>query len=354
MHRLPVAAFIALASFVFVPNSAAADGLPVPVDGASTASAISPTGDGFRYTTILAGPDTRLLQINPDGGDIAGSRQIEGRYSIPLVALDGTAGGVSADGSVVALINPRRGFPREQTSLVIVDSSGARMHVADRLTLQGDFSFDALSPDGLSLYLIEYTSRDYNDYVVREYDLAEGRLLDKPVLVPDEEPGEMRGLPLTRATSPDGRWEYTLYDGGGDGEPFIHGLDTVASKSVCIDLPQLEGVGSLFRTSLDLSPDGGTLSVVSPRGNVHALVDTQSFEVSEPATAAEDEAADDGGIGGLAIAAIAAGIVALVGATVGVLRRRRGAGIPADPFDGADAAHNGDGIAAPDRERVSR
>jgi hypothetical protein len=45
----------------------------------------------------------------------------------------------------------------------------------------------------------------------------------------------MNGLPITRATGPEGRWEYTLYAGGE--HPFIHALDTVRRTSVCLDLP---------------------------------------------------------------------------------------------------------------------
>ncbi len=46
----------------------------------------------------------------------------------------------------------------------------------------------------------------------------------------------MQGLPMTRATSADGRLAYTLYSAE---EPFIHALDTVrGSAAVCIDLPR--------------------------------------------------------------------------------------------------------------------
>ena len=118
------------------------------------------------------------------------------------------------------------------------------MHPHEPLTLRGDFSFDALSPDGSSMFLIEYLSRDYNDYAVREYDMERQRLLPDPVLVTHEvEPDEMRGLPLTRATSSDGRWEYTLYNGGGrrKDHAFIHTLDTERSLTHCIDLLMVNG-----------------------------------------------------------------------------------------------------------------
>ena len=45
----------------------------------------------------------------------------------------------------------------------------------------------------------------------------------------------MHGNPMTRATSADGRWAYTLYDG--NGHPFVHALDTAPATARCIDLP---------------------------------------------------------------------------------------------------------------------
>ena len=46
----------------------------------------------------------------------------------------------------------------------------------------------------------------------------------------------MEGSPMTRATSADGRWVYTLYSRPG-GYPFVHALDTVNGVAHCIGLP---------------------------------------------------------------------------------------------------------------------
>jgi hypothetical protein len=50
--------------------------------------------------------------------------------------------------------------------------------------------------------------------VPRAYDLHAGGMLRKPIVDPTEPDEAMRGYPLTRATTENGRWEYTLYDGG--------------------------------------------------------------------------------------------------------------------------------------------
>src|SRR3954451_7151765 len=46
----------------------------------------------------------------------------------------------------------------------------------------------------------------------------------------------MQGSAMTRTTSADGRWVYTLYYNPG-GYPFIHALDTVRGVAHCVGLP---------------------------------------------------------------------------------------------------------------------
>jgi hypothetical protein len=153
--------------------------------------------------------------------------------------------------------------------------------VQEQLELRGDFSFDALSPSGSLLYLVQYVAEaDPTRYVVRAYDLRSGRLLPGPVVDPREPDEKMRGLPATRETSRDGRWAYTLYDGAGS-HPFVHALDTVASKAVCIDLNGLAGRNDVFDFRLRLRPDGRSLTVQAPSGPV-AVVDTRTFRVHGP------------------------------------------------------------------------
>ncbi len=151
------------------------------------------------------------------------------------MAYDSTAGGVSADGRTLVLIRPRARFPRRQTTFAVM-STKPRLRLRRIVRLPGDFSYDALSPDGRSLFLINYISpQDPTQYRVRVYDLARNRLDPRAIVDPREPPDAMNGLPVTRVSSPDGRWAYTLYDGAGK-HPFIHALDTRDRKAVCIDL----------------------------------------------------------------------------------------------------------------------
>jgi hypothetical protein len=320
-------------------SRAAADGLPVPMDGYAVTTTIAPGGEGPRYATVPAGKATQLLRIDQDGGEVTGTRAINGDFTIPLVALDGTSAGLSADGTTLGLITPRTNFrrlPRQQTSFLIVDvEKTGRLRPRKRITLRGDFSFDALSPDGQTMYLVEYTSADYNDYAVREYNLTRGRLLKEPVQFSHEvAPGEMRGLPIARAISSDGRWAYTLYNGGGRvrDEAFIHILDTVDGVSHCINLPGISG-REAWNAQLELPPGGGALNVLRG-GRALASMDTRTYAVTKPLRperVSRASESDGGGASRLAMATIAAGVVLLAGAALAVRRRRVGS-LPPDPF----------------------
>ena len=322
MRRVALGFALTLSSLVFVPTVLAAGGPAIPYQGMDPTSVLGPDGTGPRYATISDGSDTHLLQIDQDGGQITGSRSISGNFSIPVVAMDGTSSGLSADGGTLALIDASHRFRDETSTFRMVDlTANGAMLPAKPFTLEGNFSFDALSPDGSTLFLIEYTSADPNDYVVREYDLERERLIQKPVLVPDEEPDEMRGAPLTRATSPDGRWEYTLYDGGGQ-TPFVHALDTRGRTARCIDLDMLPARTDLSNTRLDL--EGRALAVVRAGVSV-ASVDLASFHVSvpKPPSATATPTGSDDGFPLAAAASVGLALLVTTAIFAAVLRRGR-------------------------------
>jgi hypothetical protein len=252
--------------------AAHADGLPVLGVDAGGSGVVSPAGNA-RYVTVPAGRDTVLARVNPAGGRLLGSRLVHGTFTIPAVAYDGSAGGLSADGRTLVLIQPRVRFPRAQTRFLVVDTRHLRPRTS--ISLQGDFSFDAISPRGRLMYLIHYVApADPSRYLVRAYDLRAGRLLARPVTDP-RNPGEkMRGAPLTRTNSRNGRWAYTLYDGAGK-TPFIHALDTSTVSARCIDLDPLAGQ-DLSRARLRLNRAGTTITVWNDRQPM-VVVDTRTF-----------------------------------------------------------------------------
>jgi hypothetical protein len=172
------------------------------------------------------------------------------------------------------------------------------------------------------MYLIEYSPRDLGDYAVRAYDIRARRLYPDPVVDPREPDEAMRGLPITRATSPDGRWAYTLYDGAGM-HPFVHALDTVRNSAVCIDLDALAGRNDLNALKLRVGAAGRTLTVHRARNDL-LVIDTRTFRVSRPALARPDgtTGGDDGFRWPLVFGAAMAALLA-AGALSIVLWRRR-------------------------------
>jgi hypothetical protein len=264
-----------------VTATASADGLPVlgidvGQDGVTVA------GSPDRYVTVNQGGATLVVRIARNGGRVRGLTRVPGNFTIPAVAYDASASGLSADGSTLVLIEPRVAFPRKVTTFALLDAR--RLRVERTITLRGDFSFDAVSPHGRTMFLVNYTSSlDPTRYSVRAFDLRANKLLPKPVRDPAERTDAMRGAPITRLQSADGRWAYTLYDGAG-GEPFVHALDTSALRAHCIDLPMLAGRNDLWSLRFTRGPDAQLL--VGASGEAVAVVDTTTFAASVPAVRA--------------------------------------------------------------------
>jgi hypothetical protein len=313
-----VAVFLAVGAAAVTAGSARADGLPVLSVDAGPTGVTVPTGTA-RYVTIPAGHSTVVARVRRNGGRIIRSRLLPGTFTIPAVAYDGSAGGLSADGRTLVLITPRTSFPRARTTLLVLGARG--LATRSTIRLRGDFSFDAISPQGRLAYLIQYDNpRDPTRYLVRAYDLVRGRLLRAPVVDPHERGEKMRGNPLSRAVSPDGRWAYTLYDGAG-GTPFIHALDTSGHTARCIDLDDLAAGAYLWTLRLTISRDGRTLTIRDGK-EPELLVDTRTFTPHKPAATTVSRTESDGLRWPVAaLVALGAAVAAGVLLTLGVRRR---------------------------------
>ena len=272
--RFLIATLVALALAPF----ARADGLPIA--DASAPAVIGGENVTGRYVALPTEGGTVVARI---GESVYASRLLDGRYTVPVIALDHSASGLSTDGSTLLLINPRRTFPRAQTSFVVLNARNLRTRA--HIVLRGDFSFDALSPDGTRTYLIHYLSRrDPTRYEVRALDVPSGKLLPTAIVDKGEPDERMAGYPVTRATTADGRWAYTLYDGAGE-EPFVHALDTVNGEAHCIDLAMLTGRQNLYDLRLELAEGDAGLAVFDGARKVVAI-DTSTFEPIGGKTAA--------------------------------------------------------------------
>jgi hypothetical protein len=271
---LVAAVIVALA----VTAAAAADGLPVlGIDVGS--QGVTSVGSPDRYVTVNEGNRTLIERIARNGGRVEAKTWIAGTFTIPAVAYDASASGLSADGGTLVLIQPRKAFPRAVTTFALLDVPS--LFLRHTFTLRGDFSFDAISPLGRKMFLINYTSpADPTRYTVRAYDLNANALLPDPIVDPAESGEKMRGEPVTRLLSADGRWAYTLYDGAG-GTPFVHALDTATSRAHCVDLPMLVGTRDLSSLRFTRGPDA-EIRIGPPSGGALAVVNTSTFAASAP------------------------------------------------------------------------
>jgi hypothetical protein len=310
------------------PTAAWGAGGPVPAMQGGPGVGV-PDG-ALNYVAVGIGRRTLVEQVLRPGGGIGRTRLIGGRYGVPGVAYDNATTGLSADGRTLVLAAVLDRFPVRRTRLVVLDAR--RLRVVRRIALPGWYTVDAIAPDGRALYLIHYLRQDAARYEVRALDLAAGRLVPAPVVDP-REPGEkMQGLPMTRATSADGRFAYTLYERP-QGAPFIHALDTVRGSAACIDLPSLSGA-DLSAARLT-PPAAGRPLLVRGAGIAPLAVDvaarrarTETFGPAAAAAAPVPVATPDPGrdtVAGLAggLAALAAAAAA-AGALATVVRRRRG------------------------------
>src|SRR4051812_42734305 len=120
-----------------------------------------------RYVALPANGGTLVEAIRVRDGSVNRWRYVQGTLGIPMVAYDGSLGGLSHDGR--RLVLESFSGPRT-TSFVLLDPRTLR--VRDRVRLQGRFAFDALSPDGSVMYVIQYLGPPVvaQRYAVRAFD----------------------------------------------------------------------------------------------------------------------------------------------------------------------------------------
>jgi len=253
---------------------AAADG-GGPSPGLDYGNGVVAPGGKLRYLALTNQRTTLLESVVVRSGKVSGARYFKGAFGIPLVTYGGETGGLARNGRRLVLATAPG--VSKVTRFLVVDPR--RFRLVDRLKLQGTYAFDALSPDGSIMYLLQYMGSPTatgQRYAVRAFNwktktLYPGSIVDR------REPDEaMSGQPLRRATSRDGVSVYTLY-GRPEGGAFVHALDTVHRRARCIDLPW-DGVGALALPGLGFRLTGHRLVLTQRRAPI-ATVDTRTFRV---------------------------------------------------------------------------
>ena len=241
---------VVLAALVVVPGASAAFPGPYAVQGGD--GVLSPD-HSLRFVALKAGAST-LVRANPTSDSaVAMSQTIPGAFGVPTLTVDGPGSGMFRDGSTFVLQS--MGL---QSSTQFVLLRTADLSTRDQINLKGTFGFDALSPDGSMLYLIQHrTTQDVQHYIVRAYDLSTHKLLPNRIADKTQASWVMQGWAVSRAESSDGRWAYTLYANPG-GTPFVHALDTVKGVAHCVGVPWSptdSNQTGIFRAQLDARRD---------------------------------------------------------------------------------------------------
>src|SRR5829696_2963526 len=130
-------------------SSAAADGPPIDLP-AGRDGVVGP-GGAVRFGAVWTARDTVVTKAQIRGGRLLRADLLHGYWGIPVVANDGSSGGLSADGSTLVLVSSPRGYPPRRTTLAVLGTG--RFVVRRTIELKGKWNFDALSPDASTLYL---------------------------------------------------------------------------------------------------------------------------------------------------------------------------------------------------------
>jgi hypothetical protein len=264
IRSLLLTALVALAA---VPSAFSA----YPGTYAQQDSSLLAVDGSARYAVSKSGADTRLQAIGTKDGSILRTTTISGAFGIPTLIPSGTGLGMFRDGSSFVL----QSFANEKsTSFALINTRD--LSVRQSVSLPGSFAFDAVSPDGTRLYLIQHTSADFQHYVVRAYDLGAATLLPGRIADKTQKSWVMQGWPASRVESAGGRWVYTLYSNPG-GFPFVHALDTVKGVAHCVGFAWTGSQDPL--ASYRLRVRGNKLLVLRNNLTVYRAIDRTTWAV---------------------------------------------------------------------------
>lgn len=233
----------------------------------------TPSPDWSRlYTVSYDLKRTTLRAIDTHGGNLVAQISFDGGFVLPSVGASGLTGGLSPSGGW--LVAQTSGIQNRTDFMLISTSFTERPR---RISLPGDFAFDALSNDGQRLYLIESLAAiQPGHYRVRRYDVGAGAL--NPQVIVDKRElatASMTGTRISGVFAPDGGWQYSLYINEKKG-PFIHALNLDQTFAWCVDLPAGGTRQEQMMWSLAMQKDGRALFAVNPTIGKVARIDVTS------------------------------------------------------------------------------
>lgn len=220
---------------------------------------------GRIFTATQAGGKTTVRDIAVQPGMPGPEVVVDGTWQLPTVGPDPLPVGLSADGATLVLVeaSPLAGSaPRTSTRFAVLRAVPLQ-GPARIVTLPGRFDYDAMSPDGSMLYVVQHLdAAEGGKYQVRSVIAATGELTEAIIADKRNIEEQMAGYPLGQLRRPDGL-VLTLYQG--TEFAFIHALNTVEGWAVCIDLPASgrDDARAAADWGLAPSPDGGSVYAVN-------------------------------------------------------------------------------------------
>lgn len=247
------------------------------------------TPDGsLLYRAELDNGETAIRAIDLANNATTAERRIKlvgsSPYEVPTVGVIGQPGGFSPNARWLALNTPTSDYSSDGAKIhfVVVDSK--LQQPSKFIDLPSNFTFDAISDSGQSLYLEEHVGANGSSgYRVRVYDLQAGQLTQGIVVDKAVGTDAMNGVRVGTIASPDGAWQYTLYWRQG-GNPFIHAIKLEERWSLCLVLPVQTSGEEDFAWSFVASPDGRTAYAINSLKGYVASVNLISATVIKTAT----------------------------------------------------------------------
>lgn len=253
-----------------------------------------------RIATITPDGDTTIVRdIVVEPGLSGPEVRVPGRWQLPTIGRDPIPVGRSPDGSTIALVEDAAAAGGKTSRFAILEhhfqdkptqAGDAPLRLLRVVELAGAFEYDALSPDGRILYVVEHLDAAAGGaYQVRAVDVATGLMRDA-VIVDKANPDErMAGSAIAQVRRADGL-VLTLYDG--PEHPFVHALNSIDAWAICIDLPAGSGsAGSAGSAGanpgawdLAASADGSAVYAASAGAGIVVEINPRELSVRRSAT----------------------------------------------------------------------
>ena len=240
-------------------------------------SGVGAQGSGVRFVAFGMPKSTIVAAVRARDGHVLQSKVVRGFYGVPLVTYDGSSGGLSGDGTSLALASYGP-YPGQAGKTRFVLLSTRTLGVLRQVVLPGSWSYDAISPDGSMLYLVEHISAGPKPALPRAFLRSE-----RPTADPRRGRRPARERVRHGRSARDTRGELRRSLGvhpvrHEKHEPFVHALDTVRREAFCTHLPLRLGQAKQMELRLRLAAGRSKLSVTR-NGRPLAAIDTRSFEV---------------------------------------------------------------------------